>query len=348
LRRLDPLGLFLFVPSMVCLILALQWAGSSYRWSSAKIIGLLVAFAVLFVIFLIIEGLTSESAMIPPRVVLNRSIAGSMIFMFLLSGAVMAVTYYLTIWFQIVKGDSAMHAGVSTIPMVLSLVLASIPSAVLTQKIGYYVPNMLICPILSSVGAGLLSTLTPSSNHRYWIGFQFLYGFGVGWGFQSSNLAAQTVLSRADVPIGMALVFFMQQIGGSVFLAVGQNLFATNLVNGLSGIGGLDQQTIIDTGATDLRNMVPTEQLNTVVNVANHALTRVFIMVAALSACMILASLAVEWKSIKGKKAFEPSTKSAESGNVKCKGNGGGEVEGKIHNSSTETTSSRDGTIDKV
>ena len=88
---------------MVCLILAFQKGGSTYFWSAPKIIGLLVTFSVLFIIFVFIEVLTPETAMAPIRVVLNHSIAGSMTFIFLLSGGLMSVVYYLTAWFQAAK-----------------------------------------------------------------------------------------------------------------------------------------------------------------------------------------------------------------------------------------------------
>ena len=213
----------------------------------------------------------------------------------------MSVIYYLTVWFQAAKDDSAMHAGVSTIPLVLSLVIMSIVAAICTEKIGYYVPAMLLSPVLCSIGAGLLSTLSLSSGHNAWIGYQILYGFGIGCGFQTSNLSAQNVLPRADVPLGLALMFFMQQLGGSVFLAVSQNIFSSRLVDSLSGIGGLDTEAIVNTGATALRTIVPVDQLETVDAAYSHALTRVFMLAAALGACMILGSLAVEWKRIKGK-----------------------------------------------
>lgn len=64
-----------------------------------------------------------------------------------------------------------MHACVSTIPLVLSLVIMSIVAAICTEKIGYYVPAMLLSPVLCSIGAGLLSTLSPSSGHNAWIGY---------------------------------------------------------------------------------------------------------------------------------------------------------------------------------
>ena len=57
IQRLDPVGIFFFVPSIVCLVLALQWGGTTYSWSSGSIIGLLITFAVLLVIFFIVEEL---------------------------------------------------------------------------------------------------------------------------------------------------------------------------------------------------------------------------------------------------------------------------------------------------
>ena len=50
-----------------------------------------------------------ETAMAPTRVVLNRSIAGSMTFTFQLSGGLMSVVCSLTVWFQAAKDDSAMR-----------------------------------------------------------------------------------------------------------------------------------------------------------------------------------------------------------------------------------------------
>jgi len=312
IKNLDPIGIFFFVPSIICLILALQWGGSTSSWSAPKIIGLFVTFAVLLLIFIVVEVLTPKTAMIPTRVVLNRSVAGAMVFMFLISGAMMSILYYLAIWFQSIKGDSAIHSGVSTIPLLVAMVILAIPVAIFIQKIGYYVPALLISPILCATASGLLSTLTPSSNHSAWMGYQILFGFGLGCGFQTSTLAPQTVLPRADVPIGMAMMFFMQQLGGSIFLSVSQNLFSSKLVERLTGVAGLDAEAIVNTGATNLRKIVPASELGVVVDAYNYALTRVFIMAAALSACMILGALAVEWKSIKGQKSSEASQQTEE------------------------------------
>lgn len=240
--------------------------------------------------------------MIPMRVVLNRSVGGSMIFVFLLSGGMMIVIYYLTIWFQAVQDQSAKEAGIRTIPVLMALIVMGIIGAIFTQRIGYYVPAMLLSVCLCAIGGGLLSTLRPNASKGQWIGYQILYGSGIGFGFQTSQLAPQNVLPRADVPLGIAMMFFMQQIGGAIFLSVGQNIFSSKLVASLSDISGLDTKVIIDAGATAYRDLVPLNALGAVIDAYSYALTSVFLITAALSACMIIGAGMVEWKSIKGKK----------------------------------------------
>lgn len=302
IQRLDPVGILFFVPSIVCLILALQWGGTTYSWSSGRIIGLLITFAVLLAIFLIYEALTPETAMAPTRVILNRSVAGSLIFTFLNYGSIMAIAYYLAIWFQAAKGLSATHAGINTIPMVIAMVVSSVISAKVTQRWGYYIPGMIACCVLSAVGAGLLSSMNRASDHAYWIGYQVLFGLGLGCGGQQASLASQSVLPKADVPLGLALGFLMQQLGGAVFLSVCQNVFATSLVGQLKGIDGLDVQQVLDTGATAIRTVVAPQLVDIVVDAYNFGITRVFLVAAVLSACTILGTGMMEWKSIKGLK----------------------------------------------
>lgn len=150
-----------------------------------------------------------DTAMAPPRVVLNRSVGGAMLFIFLLAGGMMNAVYYLAIWFQAAQGRSAMQAGVRTIPLCTSLIVFGIVTAVITQKIGYYVPALLLSAIIASIASGLLSTLTPDSSAGKWIGYQIFYGCGLGFGAQTVNLVPQTVLPRSDVPLGMAMSKFL-------------------------------------------------------------------------------------------------------------------------------------------
>lgn len=316
LLQLDPLGTFFLLPCLICLLLALQRGGSSLAWSNGKIIALLVVFVVLFAAFIVVQVTTQKTAQIPARIIKNRSMLAGGFFVFCVAGSMMNMVYFLPVWFQAVKGVTAENSGIRTLPLVLSLVLGTITAGIATSKIGYYTQFAYISAVLMPVGAGLISTLQVDSGHSEWIGYQVLYGYGLGLGFQQAQLAAQTVLKRVDVPTGLALMVFMQTMGGAIFISVGQNILTSHLVSGITQlVEGVDPAMIVNTGATELRHLVPADQLPAVLEVYNDALRQVFLISVGLSATAILGALGLEWKSVKkGKKgvAKQGATKDAE------------------------------------
>ena len=307
--QLDPLGTFFFLPCVVCLLLALQWGGSTYPWNSARIIALLVLFGVLAIGFVAIQIWKQEAATVPPHIIKKRSISGGAWFSICIGASLQVMVYYLPIWFQAVKGVSPVKSGIDNIPLVLSLVFASIFSGGLVQKIGYYTPLMLFCAAIMSVGAGLITTFKVDTGHAKWIGYQVIYGFGLGLGMQQSSIAAQTVLSKQDVPVGASLMIFAQSLGGAIFISVGQSVFTNRLASGLDQIPGINPQALINAGATNLRSIVTPQQLDSVLVIYNQALTRAFDVALGVSCAAILGALAVEWKSVKKVKEPSPAEK---------------------------------------
>ena len=75
IMQLDPVGTIIFLPGIICLLLALQWGGLTYPWSSNRIIALLVVFAVLISIFIVVQVRNPENATVPPRIISQRSMA---------------------------------------------------------------------------------------------------------------------------------------------------------------------------------------------------------------------------------------------------------------------------------
>lgn len=108
------------------------------------------------------------------------------------------------------------------------------------------------------------------------------------------------ILFQCSVRVGAYFMFFSQQLGGSVFVTVGgQRIFINSLASTLTGVPGLNPLTVVNTGATNLKNQVPAQYLPVVVQAYNHALTRPFVIATAMSAAAILGSFEMEWKSIK-------------------------------------------------
>lgn len=316
--RMDPIGTLIFVPSIVCLVLALQWGGSKYAWSSGKVIGILVTCGVLFVAFWVLQALTPATATVPMRIATQRSVLGGVAFLFLLNGSLFTIVYFLPIWFEAVKEETAIHAGISLFPLVISLVVMTILSGGFTQRVGYYMPPILVSPILTAVGAALLTQLKPSTSSSKWIGYQILYGFGTGMAMQTINMAAQTVLERNDISTGMALNFFGQNLGGAIFVPVAQNIFQNLLQEKLSRVPGVSASNLDSAGILDLKRIVPNSLLPEVKSAFNSSVTRCIIVSVALSAATILPALIMEWKNIKhggqtkAKMAKDPEVPSSE------------------------------------
>lgn len=91
LSQLDPIGTLLFLPSIICLVLALQWGGITYPWSNWRIIVLLTLFAVLLIGFVGVQWWKGDSATVPGRIFFQRSILAGTWFTFCNYGGMMAL-----------------------------------------------------------------------------------------------------------------------------------------------------------------------------------------------------------------------------------------------------------------
>ena len=221
----------------------------------------------------------------------------------------MRPVYYLPIWFQAIKGDSAVESGIHLLPQVLALVVASIITGVLTARIGYYTPFLIIGTCITTIGAGLLTTLQVDTTKGQWIGFQILYGWGFGACIQAPNMATQTVLPREDVSIGASLMLFAQTLAGAIFVAIGQNVLDGQLAKRLADITSITPQQIEKAGATGLLKIIPSQFYAEGLNAYNESL-RICFRVALIMACIcILGALAMEWRSVKKQEEDSSSTK---------------------------------------
>jgi len=95
LKKFDLEGTALFLPAVICLLLALQWGGSTYAWKSGRIIALLVIACLLIIGFLGIQWWKQEDATVPPRIFLNRNVWGSAWFAAMLGAAFFVLIFYL-------------------------------------------------------------------------------------------------------------------------------------------------------------------------------------------------------------------------------------------------------------
>jgi hypothetical protein len=298
LEQLDPIGNLAFFPGTVCLVLALQWGGTTYPWKNARIIALFILCGIFCLAFAVVQIWKQDNGALPPRIVKQRSIAAAVWFAFFNGASMVVMLYYLPLWFQAIKGVSALKSGIMLLPMILSVLTASIFSGVMITRVGYYAPFFILCSIIMPVGAGLITTFTPTTGHAKWIGYQVIFGVGLGFGMQQHLNVVQTVLERSDIATGSALVTFVRFLGSAVFLPIAQTIFLNSLVSKLTNLPGISPAAITGYGATELRSLVSGDDLKTLLSDYNAAIVNVFYMVIATSSVTIFSSVFVEWRSL--------------------------------------------------
>ncbi|KAL3436162.1 major facilitator superfamily domain-containing protein [Aspergillus tetrazonus] len=298
---LDPLGIILILPAVMCMLLVLQWGGAKYAWSNWHIIVLLVMAGSLALTFTVVQLWQGERATIPPRIVRNRSVWGAIAFSVCLYGSFTVFTYYLPIWFQAIKSASATRSGVMNLPMILGVVVCSMLSGWGVSRVGYYVPFMYMAPVVGSIGAGLLTTLHVSAGPAAWITYQLLLGVGIGAGMALPLVAVQTALPTDDVSTGSAIITFTQTLSGALFNFVAQSVFQSRLVHNLNAaLPGVDTARVADASPMEIRNAIEPEYLPQTLEAYSLAITQVFYAGMALCALALFGALPIKCLSVKG------------------------------------------------
>ena len=319
IKKLDLIGIFFFIPAIVCLLLALQWGGTEYDWNSATIIGLFCGFAAMIIIFIGIQLWKGDEGTLPPRLFTNRDTFLAMMFAMFFGAAFYPLIFYLckssptlydspltrtALYFQAIQGVSAVQAGIKILPLLLACVLASIATGGLISVIGYYGAIILPSLVLFSIGAGLITTFDIDTPLREWFGFQVLCGLGIGAGFQIGALVVQTVLPQEWVPVGTACVQFFLSLGGAVFIAVAQTIFQNGLIDGVrKNVPGIDPLILLNSGSSEIEGVLEGLGMEDAIRPVKEAymtgLRGTYYITTACAVAGFFACCGLSWRSVK-------------------------------------------------
>ncbi|KAH6678285.1 major facilitator superfamily domain-containing protein [Halenospora varia] len=302
---IDLIGAFFLICSIVCLLLALQWGGTTYPWKDSKVWGCLLGFGLLIIVFIAQQFRRGERATIPPRILGQRTVLFSSLFSCFLSMGLYVHIYFLPFYFQAIKNTTAEGSGIRTIPYLASIIIASIVVGAGITTIGPYKPFMICGAAVFTVGAGMMYLLAVNSPASKWIGFQLLSGFGAGAGVQIPFIAVQVVLSAKDMPTGNAIAIFFNSLGGAISISIAQNVFTNGLYKYIPIYAPeIPVEVVVRAGATSLRQaveMINPASLDKVLQGYMRALNESFVIAIAVGGLATGFACFVEWKSVKGK-----------------------------------------------
>lgn len=230
---MDLPGTCLVLAAVICLLLALGWGGVEKPWGSADVIGTLVGFGVITVVFGLVERWQGNRALLLGRILRRREVWSGCLFSFFLAGGFFALLYYIPIYFQAVRDTSATDSGIRNLALIIADTITVVASGILITKLGYFAPLVILGSVLTTVGSGMIYTFNTTSSSGVWIGYQALAGLGIGLCFQVPIMAGQALSPPKDISATTAIILFFQTIGGALFVSTAEAVFANEFISSL-------------------------------------------------------------------------------------------------------------------
>lgn len=201
------------------------------------------------------------------------------------------------------KEVSAARSGVLTLPTIIGLAVACLLAGTGITVVGYYTPFMLVSSIIAPIAAGLLTTIKVNQNLTSLVAYQVLLGFSFGLGIQAPQVAAQTTLSQADAPMGIAVIMFAQGLGPAVSASVAQSVFTGRLKSDLGKFApALNSTSLENMGLADIKKYVGADNLEGALLGYDKAVAQTFYLPLAMMCASMIGALIMPWNSVKKKR----------------------------------------------
>lgn len=217
-QRLDVTGAVLVTGGLTALVYGVVRT-TSVGWTSWQTIVAIGVAVILIAWFLLHEARVAKSPLVPLTLLAKRSVWSANLVMLLLSGALFAMWYFVSLYLQDVLGYSPLRTGFAFVPQTLAIIVGSQVSSRLILKVG--ARALLIAGTLSA-SAGLFWLAQVGVHTSYWSGFfvpSVLVALGLGLCFTPIAFAATAGVPPRQAGLASGFVNTSRQIGGAVGLA---------------------------------------------------------------------------------------------------------------------------------
>jgi EmrB/QacA subfamily drug resistance transporter len=216
-RTVDIPGIATLTVGLTALVLALV-EGNSWHWGSTRMIGLFVLAATSLVAFALIE-LRVKAPTIDFSFFRSRTSVGANLVAFIVSFAMFAQFFFLTLYMQNILHYSPLGTGLRFLPSTLVIIFMGPLAGRLTDRVG---PRPLIAVGLLVVGSALLiqSRLTIHSGYGLLLPGFVLMGFGMGLVMSPMSTAAMNAVDRTKAGAASGVLSMSRMVGSTFGVAV--------------------------------------------------------------------------------------------------------------------------------
>jgi EmrB/QacA subfamily drug resistance transporter len=215
-RTVDYLGIGALTVGLTALVLALV-EGNSWHWGSPAIVGLFALAATGLISFVLIEQRV-RAPMIDFAFFRSRTSLGANIVGFLVSFAMFAQFFFLTLYMQNVLHYSPLQTGLRFLPSTLVIIVMGPLAGRLTDRVG---PRPLMTLGLTLVAAALLiqSQLTIHTGYGLLLPGFILMGMGMGLVMSPMSTAAMNAVDRTKAGAASGVLSMSRMVGSTFGVA---------------------------------------------------------------------------------------------------------------------------------
>ena len=231
-RRFDLPGALAAALGISLLVFALV-QGPNLGWTSPGVLGSALVAVLALAAFAVIER-RSDDPLVPPGLLANRNLATAAVMAFLFWATFGSVLYFLTLYFQDVRGYDALQTGVAFLIPTAVVVAGSTFAAQVATRWGLR-PTLVGALAVGAVGAVALSmAMAPDAPYATLIPGLIMISVGDGIAFTTIFIAAGTGVADRDQGVASGITSTSTSIGAAVGLAL-LVLVATAGTEGLTG-----------------------------------------------------------------------------------------------------------------
>jgi EmrB/QacA subfamily drug resistance transporter len=216
-RRFDPVGQLLVIVTLASLIYAII-EGPSSGWSSAEILGFFTLSAAALAALLIYEPRRNEP-LLDLRFFCSAPFSGATVIAISAFAALGGFLFLNTLYLQDVRGYSALHAGLLTLPLAVGTAFFAPISGRIIGRSGPRLP-LLIAGVAMTAGGVLLTGLTNGTSVGWLLSAYVVFGIGFGMVNAPITNTAVSGMPRDQAGVAAAVASTSRQIGQTLGVAV--------------------------------------------------------------------------------------------------------------------------------
>ena len=229
-KRVDFLGAFLLVSSLVLLLIGLNEGGNRVLWSHPLILTVLPLSFVLLIVFIYVEDRVAAEPVIPVRLLLVRTVWSACLTNWFSSLTTFVALYYVPFYLQ-VAGASSARAGLGISPFAAAASAGSLGAGFLMHWMGrYYFTN---CALMGLIVLGSALHCTFDLHTREWRKYAYLVpgGFGYGGMLTVTLVAMISAVEHKDQAVITSASYAFRSTGSTIGITIATTVFQNRLTH---------------------------------------------------------------------------------------------------------------------